>query len=83
VSVSSAGPTYLVTLQTIRTNWATLLANETAAQLVSGPKPTYSLDGENYSWDQWRDAVIARIERLNQLINAAQPYCVVSRGRTF
>jgi len=55
-------------LNTIKANFMALLATETAYQVANGPKPTYSLDGESYQWDSWRQAMLDKIETINKLI---------------
>lgn len=71
----------LTAYQAILSNLETSLANETLAQTVNGPRPQYSLDGESYSWPEWREAMMRKITACRRLINAAQPYIVTSRGR--
>ena len=55
-------------LNTIKANYAVLLATETAYQLANGAKPSYSLDGESYDWPGWEEAVLRKIKMLNELI---------------
>jgi hypothetical protein len=77
----SPGPS-LSSLVAIKNNLAQLLAAETAAQLTGGAKPSYSLDGESYSWTEWRTAVLEKIEKLNVLIQLESgPFQVVSQRR--
>ncbi len=71
----------LATYQQILTNLETSLAAETLCEATHGPKPTYSLDGESYSWLEWTEGMMRKISACRQLINAAQPYCVSSTGR--
>jgi hypothetical protein len=37
-------------------------------------QPQYSLDGESVSRDGWRQGLIDRIEKMNAMIQAEQPY---------
>lgn len=73
--------TGLERLQAIKADLLTALANESAHQAERGAKPTYSLDGESYSWAEWREAVLRKIEVINRLIQQEQPFQHSSRGR--
>ena len=69
-------------LLAIKSNLIAQLANETAAVLAGGAKPSYSLDGESYSWTEWRQALLAKVELLNKLIQLeAGPFQFVSIKR--
>lgn len=66
----------------IRSNYIQLLATESAAQITNGPKPSYSLDGESYSWNEYRQQLQAMIEKYNILIQyASGPFQIVSQRR--
>lgn len=71
----------LTNYQSIRANLESVLLQETLYEAAHGPKLTYSLDGENYTWTEWKEAVLRQISALRQLENAANPYIVTSRGR--
>lgn len=61
-------------LITTRDNWAAaLLADSTS------PQPSYSLDGQSVSRQEWRDGLAKGIESLNKTINAMSPYVVVTK----
>lgn len=67
-------------LQAIRSNLIQTLANETAAQLTGGAKPTYTLDGEVYNWSEWREKMTALIDSYtSQIQRMSGPYTVISR----
>lgn len=46
-----------------------------------GAPPTMSIDGESYQWDSWLTSKLDAIEKLNKLIQRAQPFYVRSRHR--
>ncbi len=74
--------TNVVNLQAIKAALLQSLADETAFQAANGPKPTYSLDGESYSWSEWRSMMLDKIKDLNILIQQEDPvWCIKSRGR--
>lgn len=74
--------TDLQNLQTIKSNLLASLAAETTYQAAHGPKPSYSLDGESYSWTEWREAVLRKITTLNALIQSeGGPFVITSRAR--
>lgn len=74
--------TDLANLKSIKSNLLQVLADETAYQVTNGPKPSYSLDGESMSWNEWRGAILDKIQLLNNLIqNEQTPFQVVSRAR--
>lgn len=69
-------------LKTSRDNYAAILAAKTAEWLAAGCPPTFSVDGESYQWDAWRDSMVKQIQELTKTINAvASPYIVRHRGR--
>lgn len=43
------------------------------------PKPSYSIDGESVDWTTWAKAQQDRIEQLNRMINAVDPYILSTR----
>ena len=54
-----------------------IVANIKAESL--SPKPSYSIDGESVDWTTWAKAQQDRIEQLNRMINAVDPYFLVTR----
>jgi hypothetical protein len=50
--------------------------------ITSQPKPNYSIDGQQVSWQSYFDSLMANLERINAQINASEPFEEVSRGRT-
>lgn len=56
--------------------------NEGALSGQLAAKPDYSLDGESYNWNAYKDSLIKNIADLNQLIQAeSMPWMVRSRSR--
>jgi hypothetical protein len=55
-------------LQEVQLNYLNALAIESA-----NPKPTYSLDGQNVSWDEYRASLLKTIEGINALIVMFDP----------
>jgi len=69
-------------LAAIKASLLQQLADETAFCQANGPKPSYSLDGESYSWTEWREAVLRKVTSLNTLIQQEEgPWCLRSRAR--
>lgn len=60
--------TDLQNLQAARSALINTLAQEMAYQKANGPKPSYTLDGENYQWAEWLAAVQVAIDKFNILI---------------
>lgn len=72
----------LQNLQSIKSNLIASLAAETLYCATHSPKPTYALDGENYLWTEWREAVLRKVELLNKLIQLeGGPFIITSRAR--
>ena len=70
-------------LESAITRLANSLKDETAYQEAYGPRPSYSLDGESYSWPEWRTSIIAQIQELQKARQAiGGPFMVRSRVRT-
>ena len=74
--------TYLENLVIIRDGYAQSLATEAAYQVANGPKPDYSIDGQSVSWEAWRSGMMKKLEELNDLIGAADPFELHSVGYT-
>ena len=55
-------------LATIKANLLTLLVTETAYQIANGAKPNYSLDGESYDWPGWEEAILRKVQLINDLL---------------
>lgn len=59
---------------------ATMLGTDRAQVLQ--PKPTYSLDGENYDWAGYQATVLAQLQGLKALMQReGGPYLIRSRWR--
>jgi hypothetical protein len=63
------------TLATIKSNILAQLED-----LSANPKPNYSIDGQQVSWQSHFDSLMMNLERINHQINASEPYEIVSRG---
>lgn len=61
-------------LRTIRDQ---IIANVKAES--ASPKPSYAIDGESVDWTTWAKAQQDRIEQLNRMINAVDPYILATR----
>lgn len=69
-------------LQAAYEDMAVTLAMEEAYCAAHGPKPSYSLDGESYSWTEWREAQVRAMDSLKKLIQLeGGPFIVQSRMR--
>jgi hypothetical protein len=69
-------------LKALRSSLIQTLATEAAYQAANGPKPSYSIDGESVSWDEWRTSTAAQIDKYTDLIVRLDgPVLVRSRGR--
>lgn len=64
------------------TSLATIKANILARleDVTSSPKPNYSIDGQNVSWQAYFDSLMRQLKAIDDQINAATPYEEVSRG---
>lgn len=69
------------TLTAARTSLENLVAAQLAAWEAAGCPPTFSVDGESYSWDSWLQTKLDAIERLTKQIQQASPFYVRSRLR--
>lgn len=63
------------TLETIRTQLLERIKEVTAA-----PKPNYSIDGQQVSWQSYLDSLFKQLDQVNAQINAETPFEEVSRG---
>ena len=66
--------TYLADLTTTRDNLASALATESA-----NPKPSYSVDGRSFAWNDYFRMQMQAIKDLTELINNLSPYIITTR----
>jgi hypothetical protein len=64
-------------LKTIKTQVLALLED-----LTVNPKPSYNLDGQEVSWMEYQKMLFARLEGLNELIAADEPFELHTQGFT-
>lgn len=62
-------------IQNIRAQTLSLLE-----QLRKDPKPSYAIDGQTVSWQQYADSLQATVDWCDQKLNEAEPYEFRSRG---
>jgi len=72
---AGASGNYIADLNAARDNIAAQLAD-----LTTNPKPSYSIDGQQISWDAHFRALSQELDRLNLLIQAAEPYEIRTQG---
>lgn len=53
------------------------IAAELAAISIA-PKASYSIDGQAVNWVEYHDSLVRRIESINKLIQAEEPWLLVS-----
>jgi len=59
---------YLTDITAARDSLTTELKTEAAYRASNGPKPTYSANGRNVSWNEWLSTMTKSIKELNDLI---------------
>ena len=70
-------PTNLENLRTIRSQILTELASITAER-----KPTYSVDGQTFSWNDYRSRLLTDLREVDRQIAAEEPAEFCSRAFT-
>lgn len=82
-AVSSTGVP-LSNLMAIKANLLQLIAAELSYQVTNGPKPSYSIGGQNVSWNEWYSGMMGNVAGLNELIQVesmlAGPLEYVTQG---
>lgn len=69
--------TYQQNLLTTRDNIGAILA-----EISADPKPSYSLDGESYSWSEYFAMLTTQLKGIEEAIQRSQaPFARHSRGR--
>jgi hypothetical protein len=68
-------------LTNTRASLLRIIDEQTEAWVTAGCPPTFSLDGESYQWDSWLTSKLDAVEKLDGLIQRAQPYYKRSRHR--
>jgi hypothetical protein len=59
------------------------IKSNTLAQMVAVSterKPSYTENGQSFSWTQYLDHLEKRVEWCNQMLAAAQPFEIETRG---
>ena len=51
-------------------------------QATQQPKPDYNVHGHNYSWTQYQEYLVNSIAAVNRLLQAQDPFELVSRAIT-
>lgn len=74
--------TALQRLKQAREDAVASLAAEQAYEAAHGPRDSYRIGDTAHDWPGWRDAKQREIEAYNRLIQAEQPFTIVSQGRT-
>lgn len=64
---------YLDDIVAARDSLVSELKTETAYRATNGPKPTYSANGRNVSWNEWLSTMTKAIKELNDLIADGDP----------
>lgn len=49
-------------------------------QVTIAPKPTYSVHGHSYSWNEFQEMLTRQIEQVTKLYSQANPFEILSRG---
>ena len=62
-------PTDLENLRSIKSQLIAALAD-----LTANPKPTYSVNGQSFSWSEHRAGLMQQLTEVNGLIQAESPY---------
>lgn len=74
--VDAEAQNYLEVLAATRDNYAQILL-----EMSARPKPTYSVNGQSFSWVEYQSFLRESIKQLNELIAAGQtPYEITSQG---
>jgi hypothetical protein len=73
----SPGANDAANLQIVYSNLINILM-----QMTTNPKPSYSLDGESYSWNEYNSMILDKLEKVRQqMIFAGGPFEVRSLAR--
>ena len=73
--------TALENLITARDNLAQIIANKTTEWVADGCPPSYSIDGESMSWNEWLASKTTAIAELDKAIGRIGKFIVRSRGK--
>jgi len=58
------------------------IRSQILADLTAHRKPTYSVDGQTFSWNDYRSRLISDLREIDELIAAEEPAEVKSQGCT-
>lgn len=68
-------------LASIRDNLLRIVDEQTLAWVAAGCPPTFSIDGESYSWEGWLSSKLEALKTVDAMILRASPYYQRSRHR--
>lgn len=72
----------IAALERTRDNLGAIVEAQTVAWLAAGCPPTFSVDGESYSWNEWLKGKTDEIEAITKTIQTLSgPFVVRSKGR--
>lgn len=72
----------VASLKRSRDNVAAIIETQTDAWVAAGMPPTFSVDGESYSWSEWLAARTKEITDLTDaIVKVSGPWVVRHRGR--
>lgn len=65
-------------------NLATIKSNalERLAELSASPKPSYSIDGQQFSWAEYQKLLMDQVAWCDQQLAAETPVEVITQGYT-
>jgi len=70
-------PSDLEQIQTIKTQTLAILAD-----LTANPKPTYYIDGQTVSWNDYLKSLQATVDWCERKLAGEEPFEIHSRGTT-
>ena len=47
---------------------------------MANPKPTYSIDGQSVSWNQYRDSLFKNLDDINKRMIESEPFEIVTQA---
>lgn len=69
-------------LKRSRDNVATVIEAKTLEWTTAGCPPTFSIDGESYSWNEWLKTKVEELKGLTEAIQQlSSPWILRSTGR--
>lgn len=51
-------------------------------ELLASPKPSYNVDGQSFSWNEYQRMLVEQIKSIDEILGADEPFEIHTQGYT-